>query len=69
MRASAAVTVACHNYIGTPGEKSPEEEMPATLLEERGRPCALVIVLVGVGEPGEPEKKEQDAGVVWLWTS
>ncbi len=31
--------------------------MSATFLEVRGRPCALFGVLVGVGEPGEPEKK------------
>ena len=31
--------------------------MSATFLDERGRPGAVVIVLVGVGEPGEPEKK------------
>ena len=52
-----------------PGEKSQGEEMSATFLDVRGRPGAVVIVLVGVGEPGEPEKKEQQAGVVWLWTS
>ena len=40
-----------------PGEKSQGEEMSATFLDVRGRPCALLIVLVGVGEPGEPEKK------------
>ena len=37
--------------------KSQGEEMSATFLDVRGRPCALLIVLVGVGEPGEPEKK------------
>ena len=52
-----------------PGEKSQGEEMSATFLDVRGRPGAVVIVLAGVGEPGEPEKKEQEAGVVWLWTS
>ena len=31
--------------------------MSATFLDVRGRPCALFGVLVGVGEPGEPEKK------------
>jgi hypothetical protein len=31
--------------------------MSATFLDVRGRPCALFVVLVGVGEPGEPEKK------------
>ena len=40
-----------------PGEKSQGEEMSATFLDVRGRPCALLIVLVGVGEPGEPEQK------------
>ena len=39
-----------------PGEKSQGEEMSATFLDVRGRPCALFGVLVGVGEPGEPEK-------------
>ena len=33
--------------------------MSATFLDGRGRPCALLIVLVGVGAPGEPEKKSQ----------
>ena len=41
-----------------PGEKSQGEEMSATFLDVRGRPCALLIVLVGVGAPGEPEKKK-----------
>ena len=40
-----------------PGEKSQGEEMSATFLDVRGRPDALVIVLVLVGEPGEPEPK------------
>ena len=31
--------------------------MSATSLDVRGRPGAVVIVLVGVGESGEPEKK------------
>ena len=31
--------------------------MSATFLDVRGRPCALLTVLAGVGEPGEPEKK------------
>ena len=39
-----------------PGEKSQGEEMSATFLDVRGRPCALLIVLVGVGGPGEPEQ-------------
>ena len=52
-----------------PGEKSQGEEMSATFLDVRGRPCALLIVLAGVGEPRETKKKEQEAGVVWLWTS
>ena len=42
--------------------------MSTTFLDVRGRPWALLIVLVGVGGPGEPERKEkeQEAGVVWL---
>ena len=53
-----------------PGEKSQGEEMSATFLDVRGRLCALLIVLAGVGEPGEPDKKkEQEAGVLWPWTS
>ena len=42
-----------------PGEKSQGEEMSATFLDVCGRPCALLIVLAGVGEPGEPEKKHK----------
>ena len=39
-------------------QRGQREEMSATFLEVRGRPCALFGVLVGVGEPGEPEKKK-----------
>jgi hypothetical protein len=38
-------------------QRGQREEMSATFLDGRGRPCALLIVLVGVGAPGEPEKK------------
>ena len=38
-------------------QRGQREEMSATFLDVRGRPCALFGVLVGVGEPGEPEKK------------
>ena len=39
-------------------QRGQREEMAVTFLDVRGRPCALFGVLVGVGEPGEPEKKQ-----------
>jgi len=39
-------------------QRGQREEMSATFLDGRGRPCALLSVLVGVGAPGEPEKKK-----------
>ena len=48
--------------------------MSATFLDVRGRPCALLIVLLGMGEPGEPEKKSKRQALsgsgppeTWSW--